>query len=73
MDGIQDLTERVNGLRRAVLELMLIVETLSEMVTASGLGAAKDLLSPDTADDVVTQIREHILVVKDALHQANRP
>lgn len=73
MDGTTDLTERVNTLRRAVFELTLIVETLADMVAASGIGAAKDLLSSDTADDVATQMREHILTVKDALHQANRP
>ena len=42
------------------------------MVAGSGIGAAKDMLSPDAADDVATQIKEHILVVKDALHQVNR-
>jgi hypothetical protein len=73
MEEITDLTERLNALRRAVFELALIVETLADMVAASGLGAAKDLMSSETADDVATQMREHILVVKDALHQANRP
>jgi hypothetical protein len=72
MDGTTDLTERVNTLRRAVFELTLVVETLADMVAASGIGAAKDLLSSDSADDVATQMREHILTVKDALHQANR-
>lgn len=73
MQDPADLTERVNALRRAVSELSLIVETLADMVAASGIGAAKDLLSSETADDVATQMREHILVVKDLLHQANRP
>ncbi len=72
MDVAGDLNDRVNALRRAVLELTLVVETLGDMVAGSGIGAAKDLLSSDTADDVATQIKEHILMVKDALHQVNR-
>lgn len=72
MDVAGDLTERLNALRRAVLELTLVVETLGDMVAGSGIGAAKDMLSSDAADDVATQIKEHILVVKDALHQVNR-
>ena len=73
MEANSELVERVTALRRAVFELTLIVETLADMVAGSGIGAAKDLLSSETADDVATQMREHILVVKDALHQANRP
>jgi hypothetical protein len=73
MEDIADLTERVTALRRAVWELTLIVETLADMVAGSGIGAAKDLMSSDAADDVATQMREHILVAKDALHHANRP
>ena len=73
MDGLNDLSERVAALRRAVSELTLVVETLAEMVAASGIAAARDLLSAEAADDVATQMREHILIAKEALHQSNRP
>ncbi|HEX4862428.1 MAG TPA: hypothetical protein VFV02_00050 [Acidimicrobiales bacterium] len=70
---MNDLSERLTALRRAVSELTLVVETIAEMVAASGIAAARDLLSSEVADDVATQMREHILIAKDALHQANRP
>lgn len=73
MDGVNDLSDRLTALRRAVSELTLVVETIAEMVAASGIAAAKDLLSSEEADDVATQMREHILIAKDALHQSNRP
>ena len=73
MDGLADLNERLGALRRAVFELTGVVETLSEMIAASGIAAARDLLSSEEADDVATQIKEHLLNVRDALHQANRP
>lgn len=73
MDGMNDLAERLTALRRAVSELTLVVETIAEMVAASGIAAARDLLTSEVADDVATQMREHILIAKDALHQSNRP
>ena len=73
MDGMNDLSERLTALRRAVSELTLVVETIAEMVAASGIAAARDLLTSEVADDVATQMREHILIAKDALHQSNRP
>jgi hypothetical protein len=73
MDGLADLNERLGALRRAVFELTGVVETLSEMIAASGIAAARDLLSSEEADDVATQMKEHLLNARDALHQANRP
>ena len=73
MDALADLNERFSALRRAVSEVTLVVETLSEMISASGIAAARDLLAPDEADDVATQLKEHLLNARDALHQANRP
>ena len=73
MDGLSDLNERFGSLRRAVFEVTLVVETLSEMISASGIAAARDLLTPDDMDDVATQLKEHLLNARDALHQANRP
>lgn len=73
MDGKADLNERFAALRRAVLEVTLVVETLSEMVSASSIAAARDLLARDEADDVATQMKEHLLNAREALHQANRP
>ena len=73
MEGMNDLSDRLTALRRAVSELTLVVETIAEMVAASGIAAARDLLSPEEADDVATQMREHILIAKEALHQSNRP
>jgi hypothetical protein len=73
MDELADLNERFAALRRAVSEVTLVVDTLSEMISASGIAAARDLLASDTADDVATQMREHLLNARDALHQANRP
>lgn len=73
MEGMNDLSDRLTALRRAVFELTLVVETIAEMVAASGIAAARDLLSSEAADDVATQMREHILIAKEALHQSNRP
>ena len=73
MDSLTDLNERVTALRRALLELTLVVETLADMIAASPIAAARDLLTSDTADDVATQMREHLLNTREALHQANRP
>jgi uncharacterized protein (DUF2267 family) len=73
MDGLADLNERFGALRRAVSELTLVVETLADMIAASGIAAARDLLAPEEADDVATQLKEHLLNARDALHQANRP
>lgn len=73
MDGLGDLNERLGALRRAVFEVTLVVEALSEMVSASGLAAARDLMTPDVADDVATQMKEHLLNARAALLQANRP
>ena len=73
MDGLTDLNERFAALRRATSEVTLVVEALAEMIAASGMAAARDLLTPDEADDVATQMKVHLLNAKDALHQANRP
>lgn len=68
MDGLADRDERFGALRRAVLEVTLVVETLSEMIAASGIAAARDLLTSNDADDVATQMREHLLNAREALH-----
>ena len=73
MDGVNDLNERFAALRRAVAEVTFVVEALAEMVSASGMAAARDLLTPDERDDVATQMKGHLLNARDALHQANRP
>ena len=73
MDALVDLNERFVALRRAVSEVTLVVETLSEMIAASGIAAARDMLSSEEADDVATQLREHLVNARDALHQASRP
>lgn len=73
MDGPVDLNERFAALRRAVSEVALVVETLSEMIAASGIAAARDLLSSEEADDVATQMKEHLVNAREALHQASRP
>ena len=73
MDALDDLNARFASLRRAVSELTLVVETLSEMISASGIAAARDLLTSAEADDVATQLNEHLLNARDALHQASRP
>jgi VIT1/CCC1 family predicted Fe2+/Mn2+ transporter len=73
MDGLADLNERFASLRRAVSEVTLVVEALAEMVSASGMAAARDLLTSNEADDVATQMKAHLLNARDALHQANRP
>lgn len=73
MDGLADLNERLAALRRAVSEITLVVEALSEMISASGIAAARDLLTAAEADDVSTQLKEHLMMARDALQQANRP
>lgn len=73
MDGQAELNERVAALRRAILEVTFVVEAMAEMISASGMAAARDLLTPDHADDVATQMKVHLLNARDALHQANRP
>ena len=73
MDSLTDLNERITALRRALLELTFVVETLADMIAASPIAAARDLLTSETADDVGTQMREHLLNTREALHQANRP
>lgn len=73
MEGPTDLNERFAALRRAVSELTLVVEALSEMISASGIAAARDLLTAAEADDVSTQLKEHLIRARDALQQANRP
>lgn len=73
MDGLADLNERFGSLRRAIFEVTLVVEAMAEMISASGMAAARDLLTSDEADDVATQMKEHLLNARDALHQANRP
>lgn len=73
VDGLTDLNERFGALRRAVFEVTLVVETLSEMVSASALAAARDLLTSEEADDVATQLKDHLLKARDALHHASRP
>lgn len=71
-DGLAELRERVSTMCHALQELAVVVETLAEMVAASNIAAARDLLTPDEMDDVGTQMREHLLGVRDALQQANR-
>lgn len=73
MDGLADLNERLAALRRAVSEITLVVEALSEMISASGIAAARDLLTAAEADDVSTQLKEDLMMARDALQQANRP
>lgn len=73
MEGLADLNDRFGSLRRAVFELTLVVETMSEMLAASPIAAARDLLTSDESDDVATQMKEHLLNARDALHNASRP
>lgn len=73
MDALADLNERVSAVRRAVWELTLVIEVLSEMISASAIAAGWDLLTSDEADDVRTQMREHLATARDALQHANRP
>ena len=40
-DRLSDLTERLSTVRRALLELTVVVETLAEMVAASNLATAR--------------------------------
>lgn len=72
-DRLTDLSERLSVVCRALLELTVVVETLADMVAASNLAVARDLLSPDEMDDVGTQMHVHLVSVRDALQQASRP
>ncbi|HWE57540.1 MAG TPA: hypothetical protein VG435_18690 [Acidimicrobiales bacterium] len=72
-DRLIDLSERLSATCRALLELTVVVETLAEMVSASNIAAARDLLTSPEMDDVNTQMRTHLLGVRDALQHANRP
>lgn len=72
-DRLAQLNDRVSMMCRALLELTVVVETLAEMVAASNIAAARDLLTPDEMDDVGTQMQAHLIGVRDALQQANRP
>ena len=59
-------------LGRALLELTVVVETLAQMIAASNIAAARDMLTPDEMDDVGTQMQAHLVSVRDAVQQANR-
>ena len=72
-DKLTDISERLLALHRALLELTVVVETIAEMVSASNIAAARDLLTSDDMDDVGTQMRTHLIGVRDALQQAARP
>jgi hypothetical protein len=72
-DGLTELSQRLSLLCRAVLELTVVVETLAEMIAASNIAAARDLLTPDAMDDVGTEMQVHLVSVRDVLQQANRP
>ena len=72
-ERLTELGERLSILCRAMLELTVVVETLAEMVAASNIAAARDYLTSDVMDDVGTQMKAHLVGVRDALQQANRP
>lgn len=72
-DRLTELSERLSVVCRALLELTVVVETIADMVGASNLAAARDLLTPDEMDDVGTQMRVHLVSVRDAVQQASRP
>lgn len=72
-DRLSELSGRLSTVCRALLELTVVVETLAEMVAASNIAAARDLLTSDEMDDVGTQMHVHLLRIRDALQQANRP
>ena len=72
-ERIADLNERLATLSRAVGELTVVVETLAEIVAASNLAAARDMLTADELDDVGTEMKVHLVSVRDAIQQANRP
>jgi hypothetical protein len=73
IDRITELSERLSTVCRAMLELTVVVETLADMVAASNLAAAHDMLTADERDDVGTHMKVHLVNVRDALHLANRP
>lgn len=72
-ERITELNERLSTLSRAVLELTVVVETLAEIVAASNLAAARDMLTGDELDDVGTEMKVHLVSVRDAVQQASRP
>lgn len=72
-DRLTELNERLAVMCRAMSELSVVVETLAEMVAASNMAAARDMLTPDEMDDVNTQMKAHLLGVRDALQQVNHP
>jgi predicted homoserine dehydrogenase-like protein len=72
-ERITELSERLSTLSRAVLELTVVVETLAEIVAASNLAAARDMLTGDELDDVGTEMKVHLVSVRDAVQQASRP
>lgn len=72
-ERLTQLGDRVSLLCRALLELTVVVETLAEMIAASNIAAARDLLTPNEMDDVGTEMRAHLIRVRDTLQQANRP
>jgi hypothetical protein len=72
-DRLTQLSDRVSLVCRALLELTVVVETLADMIAASNIAAARDLLSPNEMDDVGTQMRAHLIGVRDTLQQVNRP
>ena len=71
-ERIIELNERLSTLCRAVLELTVVVETLAEIVAASNLAAAHDMLTGDELDDVGTEMKVHLVSVRDAVQQASR-
>jgi hypothetical protein len=71
-DRVAELGECLSTVCRALQELTVVVETLAEMVAASNIAAARDLLTSDEMDDVGTQMMVHLRGVRDALQQANR-
>jgi hypothetical protein len=72
-DRLAELNERLSMVCRTLLELTVVVETLAEMIAASNIAAARDLLTSDDMDDVGTQMQVHLVSVRDALQQLNRP
>lgn len=72
-DRFADISERLATVCRALTELTVVVETLAEMVAASNIAAARDMLTPDEMDDVGTQMKVHLLGVRDTVQQASRP
>jgi hypothetical protein len=72
-DKLAEINERLSAVCRAMLQLTVVVETLAEMVAASNIAAARDMLTSNEMDDVGTKMKVHLLGVRDALQQATRP